>query len=164
MGEQARRLAARRRAAGRMVAVALQRSAGTDDVVADTQDPRTSRCPRCDAAVTYRGRGRRPVWCSARCRVEASIERRGNRMVGVEPRIVEVVRSREVSLKPTIAAWPIQPATPALGRRQAEDWMAMLDDLRRALSTGAVYDREMTQLIEPLNGVLEAFQRRSRRH
>ena len=48
-------------------------------------------CPRCGRPVTYKGRGRRPVWCSARCRVEASIERRGNRIVGVEPRVVTVV-------------------------------------------------------------------------
>lgn len=41
--------------------------------------------------MTYKGRGRRPVWCSARCRVEASIERRGNRIVGVEPRVGTVV-------------------------------------------------------------------------
>jgi len=43
------------------------------------------------ALVTYMGRDRRPVWCSARCRVEASIERRGNRIVGVEPRVITVV-------------------------------------------------------------------------
>jgi len=49
------------------------------------------QCPRCRRPVTYKGRGRRPVWCSARCRVEASIERRGNRLVGVEPRVVTVV-------------------------------------------------------------------------
>ena len=48
-------------------------------------------CPRCGRPVLYKGRGRRPVWCSARCRVEASIERRGNRMVGIEPRVVTVV-------------------------------------------------------------------------
>jgi hypothetical protein len=41
--------------------------------------------------VTYKGRGRRPVWCSARCRVEASIERRGNEIVGVKPEVVKVV-------------------------------------------------------------------------
>lgn len=52
-------------------------------------------CPRCGHRVTYKGRGRRPVWCSARCRVEASIERRGNRIVGVEPRVVTVVPPRE---------------------------------------------------------------------
>ncbi len=56
------------------------------------RDPnRLFLCPRCGRPVTYKGRGRRPVWCSARCRVEASIERRGNRVVGVEPRVVTVV-------------------------------------------------------------------------
>jgi hypothetical protein len=52
-------------------------------------------CPRCGRPVTYKGRGRRPVWCSARCRVEASIERRGNRMVGIEPKVVTVVSPRQ---------------------------------------------------------------------
>jgi len=52
-------------------------------------------CPRCGRPMTYKGRGRRPVWCSARCRVEASIERRGNRMVGVEPKVVTVVSPRQ---------------------------------------------------------------------
>jgi hypothetical protein len=57
-----------------------------------TRDPeKTFRCPRCGAPVTYKGRGRRPVWCSARCRVEASIERRGNEIVGVKPEVVKVV-------------------------------------------------------------------------
>jgi hypothetical protein len=56
------------------------------------RDPaKTFRCPRCGAPVTYKGRGRRPVWCSARCRVEASIERRGNEIVGVKPEVVKVV-------------------------------------------------------------------------
>jgi hypothetical protein len=60
------------------------------------RDPnRVFLCPRCGSPVSYKGRGRRPVWCSARCRVEASIERRGNRMVGVEPRVVTVVPPRE---------------------------------------------------------------------
>ncbi len=56
------------------------------------RDPaKAFRCPRCGAPVTYKGRGRRPVWCSARCRIEASIERRGNVMVGVKPEVVKVV-------------------------------------------------------------------------
>ena len=56
------------------------------------RDPaKTFKCPRCGAPVTYKGRGRRPVWCSARCRVEASIERRGNEIVGVKPEVVKVV-------------------------------------------------------------------------
>jgi DNA-directed RNA polymerase subunit RPC12/RpoP len=48
-------------------------------------------CPRCGRPVTYKGRGRRPVWGSARGRVEASIERRGNRMLGVKPHVMTVV-------------------------------------------------------------------------
>lgn len=48
-------------------------------------------CPRCGRPVTCKRRGRRSVWCSSRCRVEASTERRGNRIVGIEPRIVMVV-------------------------------------------------------------------------
>ena len=52
-------------------------------------------CPRCGRPVRYKGRGRRPVWCSARCRVEASIERRGNRIVGIEPRVVTVISPRQ---------------------------------------------------------------------
>lgn len=60
------------------------------------RDPnRLFLCPRCGRPLTYKGRGRRPVWCSARCRVEASIERRGNRIVGVEPRVVTVVPPRK---------------------------------------------------------------------
>ena len=47
-------------------------------------------CTRCRRPVLYKGRGRRPVWCSARCRAEASIERRGNRMAGVEPRVATI--------------------------------------------------------------------------
>lgn len=31
------------------------------------------------------------------------------------------------------------------------------------LAAGAIYERELVQLVEPLGGVLEAFQRRSRR-
>lgn len=60
------------------------------------RDPnRVFLCPRCGSPVNYKGRGRRPVWCSARCRVEASIERRGNRIVGVEPRVITVVPPRQ---------------------------------------------------------------------
>jgi hypothetical protein len=60
------------------------------------RDPsRVFLCPRCGRPVTYKGRGRGPVWCSARCRVEASIERRGNRVVGVEPHVVTVIPPRQ---------------------------------------------------------------------
>jgi len=56
------------------------------------RDPgRSFPCPRCGLPVTYKGRGRRPIWCSSTCRVEASIERKGNRLVGVEPEVVRLI-------------------------------------------------------------------------
>lgn len=84
-------------------------------------------CPRCGLPVTCKGRGRRPIWCSSTCRVEASIERKGNRLAGVEPRVVTVVR--EVSVKPTIPPWSItlkppnspEPTRPALPSTAQED-------------------------------------------
>jgi len=54
-----------------------------------------SACLRCGAPITYKGRGRRPVWCSTNCRVQASVERKGNRVVGVEPRVVRVLSPKQ---------------------------------------------------------------------
>lgn len=51
-------------------------------------------CPNCGASVVYRGIGRRPVWCSTRCRNDASLKRLGARRAAVEVRVVEVVRQR----------------------------------------------------------------------
>lgn len=51
-------------------------------------------CPNCGAGVVYRGVGRRPIWCSTRCRNDASLKRLGARRGGVEVRVVEVLRQR----------------------------------------------------------------------
>lgn len=51
-------------------------------------------CPNCGADVVYRGVGRRPVWCSTRCRNDASLKRLGARRAAVQVRIVEVARHR----------------------------------------------------------------------
>lgn len=51
-------------------------------------------CPNCGAAVVYRGVGRRPVWCSTRCRNDASLKRLGARRAAVEVRIVDIPRER----------------------------------------------------------------------
>ena len=138
-----------------------------------TLPPDRSLCPRCGKLVTYQGRGRRPIWCSSTCRVEASIERKGNRMAGVEPRVVTVVR--EVSVKPTIPPWRIpdkprtspEPARPTRDggrqRRSATEWAETLESLRKALVSGAVYDRELHEVAVALNGVLDAFTRRAKR-
>ena len=51
-----------------------------------------STCPNCGAVVVYRGVGRRPVWCSTRCRNDAALKRLGARRAGIEVRVVEVIR------------------------------------------------------------------------
>ena len=51
------------------------------------------RCPQCGAAVSYGGRGRRPVWCSSRCRNTAAVTRRGAREAAVEIRMIDVPRA-----------------------------------------------------------------------
>lgn len=65
----------------------------------DEADDDHARCPNCGAAVVYQGRGRRPVWCSTRCRNDAALKRRGARLGGVEVRLVEVPR-RAVPARP----------------------------------------------------------------
>ena len=68
------------------------------------RDPdRPFACLRCGAPVVYKGRGRRPVWCSTNCRVQASIERKGNRLAGVQPQIVKVVPPKQ-----KLTAWEEQ--------------------------------------------------------
>ena len=105
--------------------------------------------------------------------MEASIERKGNRVAGVEPRVVTVVR--EISVKPTIPPWriPDKPLTSPESarptsdggrqRRSATEWAETLESLRKALVSGAVYDRELNEVAVALNGVLDAFTRRAKR-
>ena len=49
-------------------------------------------CPNCGSPVVYRGVGRRPIWCSTRCRNDAALRRLGARIGAIEVRIVEVPR------------------------------------------------------------------------
>lgn len=51
-------------------------------------------CPNCASPVVYRGVGRRPIWCSTRCRNDASLKRLGARRAAVEVRVVEVLRQQ----------------------------------------------------------------------
>lgn len=171
--------------------------------------------------MNYGGRGRRPIWCSSTCRVEASIERRGNRVVGVQPRLLSVIDPPRKEPKPTptddetavarvlrnpesalqvllgvqdreregdprwghvlSAVTPpsdsslrhaaidgpqasLEPrSTSASTRRSVQEWAADLEQLRHALVTGAIYQRELNDLAVALNGVLDAFSRRAQR-
>ena len=51
------------------------------------------RCAQCGATVSYGGRGRRPVWCSSRCRNIAAVTRRGAREAAVQVRMIDVPRT-----------------------------------------------------------------------
>ena len=50
-------------------------------------------CPQCGAPVSYAGRGRRPVWCSSRCRNIAAVTRRGAREAAVQIRMIDVPKA-----------------------------------------------------------------------
>ena len=86
-------------------------------------------------------------------------------MVGIEPKVVEVVRVKELAAPP--APPPPAPTMPALaprsGRRPVEAWTEALADLRKALASGAVYDRELDELAPALSAVLDAMTRRMQR-
>ena len=151
MGRQAKRQEARRRARESMPKRRLVAPTTTGQ---GTDAAASPGCPRCGAPVQYAGRGRRPIWCSARCRTAASIERCGNRIVGVQPKVVQITRIRDVDAKPATARHPGD-------RRQISEWVGQLGDLHRALVSGSVYKRELEQLVGPLNEVLDAFRRRS---
>lgn len=62
--------------------------------MSDPEDPAENEaaCPNCGAAVVYGGVGRRPVWCSTRCRNDAALRRLGARKGAIEVRVVEVSR------------------------------------------------------------------------
>lgn len=187
------------------------------------RDPnRLFLCPRCGRPVTYKGRGRRPVWCSARCRVEASIERRGNRIVGVEPRVVTVVppknrlsqwekerrqeierglthdivvamvaqepylllqvlagvgerglsyseAARQTVVKELVrTAQALAPSAAQLSdspshrphKRDAAEWVSLLNELAAQLASGQFYNRDLPSIDEPLAGVVDRYLRR----
>ena len=75
----------------------------------DEQSADITGCPNCGEVVIYRGVGRRPVWCSTRCRNDAALRRLGARRGAIEVRVVEVARHRPEDKLP--ASDPLPPAT-----------------------------------------------------
>ncbi len=95
----------------------------------------TRECPRCGAQVIYGGVGRRPVWCSTRCRNAAAVTRRGAREAAVEIRMIDVPRQpRQIGREPT---------TPARARLEAEP----RDGVQRTVGIQAVRSRPLQ--VEP---------------
>lgn len=107
-------------------------------------------CGWCGTEIIYRGRGRRTNWCSPGCRHRAWEQRRaadsGLAAVTVVDRIVEVARVV---------------TTPRLPR--GREWPGVIAQLAREIDVGRVYDREFPALIESLELLDQAIQRRARR-
>lgn len=68
---------------------------GADPVTLEARTDSVRACPRCGQSfeVPDKGPGRRPVWCSPRCRRLASAERVAARNVGAAVRVIEVPRA-----------------------------------------------------------------------
>jgi hypothetical protein len=75
-------------------------------VVEDREVGSARTCPQCGAPIVYRGVGRRPVWCSARCRNDAALTRRGARLGAIEVRLIEVEVGRRRRLEPITIGSP----------------------------------------------------------
>jgi hypothetical protein len=86
--------------------------------------------------------GRLPKWCSSSCRQRAWEQARAAASGLSAVRIVE----HRVEI-PT-------PLTPT--RR---DWAPLLQELARQLADGRIYDRDIPELTEALDAVLQAFSR-----
>lgn len=114
-------------------------------------DESAAVCPRCGGALVYAGRGRRPVWCSTRCRNEAAVVRRGAREAAIEIRMIDVPKQPRrgagggAGRRPTDVVRPkssveIADATQRSegGPSQGSDDVGMLD--RRALTAAVLAD------------------------
>jgi hypothetical protein len=68
-----------------------------EDVVLEARTDSERTCPHCGDTfdLPERGPGRRPVWCSPRCRRIASAQRVAARNVGAAVRVIEVPRAHK---------------------------------------------------------------------
>lgn len=130
-------------------------------------DESAAVCPRCGGPLVYAGRGRRPVWCSTRCRNEAAVVRRGAREAAVEIRMIDVPKQPRrgagggagrrptdvVRPKPSVAiADATQRSEGGLG--PGSDDVGMLD--RRALTAAVLADPvAVAAVIRALTGLQE---------
>jgi len=78
----------------------------------DQQSEDVRTCPNCGEAVVYRGVGRRPVWCSSRCRNDAALRRLGARKGAIEVRVVDVLSQAPGPGEAPATPTPQQPDTP----------------------------------------------------
>jgi hypothetical protein len=100
-------------------------------------------CGWCGGSVTPGRRGPIPKWCSASCRHRAWEQRRA---AASGRSAVEVVE-RHVPVR--VAVQP-----------RRKEWPRLLEELARQIDDGRIYDRDLLDLSEELDTVLQSFRRR----
>ncbi|MFC0431073.1 hypothetical protein [Kutzneria buriramensis] len=127
--------------------------ATTEDTVSErvTETVVARDCAGCGGPITYKGRGRRGQFCSARCRQKAwALRAAGEQLAaGEDPRppvvreVVERTTERvieRVTVKPVPIAGYVSPSTPAMpvpsapaAPTDARGWIALLAELEQQL-------------------------------
>jgi len=103
-------------------------------------------CGWCRGPIEIKATGRIPKWCSASCRQRAWEQARA---AASGRSAVEVVERRvEIPL-------PAPPTQTAL-RPGHRDWAPLLLELAKQLDAGRIYSRDLPELVDALNQVLEA--------
>lgn len=102
-------------------------------------------CGWCAGPIQAKSRGRIPTWCSAACRQRAWEQKRaaasGRAAVEIVERRIEV---------------PV-PAAAGRGHPTHGDWVPLLAELVRQLDTGAVYPRDLPDLVLAIENVLHSL-------
>jgi len=106
-------------------------------------------CGWCHGPIEIKATGRIPKWCSASCSQRAWEQ---SRAAASGRSAVEVVERRvEIPL-------PAPPTQTAL-RPGHRDWAPLLLELAKQLDAGRIYSRDLPELVDALNQVLEAHAR-----
>ncbi|MGI8677392.1 MAG: hypothetical protein ACR2LX_01630 [Jatrophihabitans sp.] len=126
--------------------------AACDRELADAATPDVRRrrlaattCGWCAGPIEAKSRGRIPKWCSAACRQRAWEQ---NRAASSGRAAVQIVERRiEVPV----------PAAARHGNPTHGEWLPLLAELARQLDTGAVYPRDLNELMPAIENVLHSL-------
>lgn len=141
-------------------------AAGTDRQARERSAARrraATICGWCGGPIVPKGRGRIPSWCSPACRQRAWEQSRAAACGLAAVRVVE--RHVEVPASPPPARgrewWAAPGPTGEQDPPAASGRVAQLRSLAEDLDRGRVYDRDLDDLAQALERVLDAFGRRT---
>ncbi len=108
-------------------------------------------CGWCAGPIEAKSRGRIPKWCSPACRQRAWEQKRAAASGRAAIEIVE--RRIEVPVTASVRQTP-----------EHDAWIPLLNELARQLDTGAIYTRDLTDLIPAVDNVLRALRATTHGH